>query len=316
MSFGRKMLKKEETIPRDSYTMRDIGIGQVRQFLGDNFGVSIGNDLIITQFNSDRYRELKSYPFRFESYLAIFCEKGRLELEINLDYVTVPSGSLLLVVPGQIVRLAPERSEPSEFVAVAASQDFIQSLRLDFNKILSESLELLSCPILPLMDGDREKCRHFLNLLVELSSVSTPGHRDAILALSSSLFYFVGGIWQERLKNKKEYPSETTARTRLVFERFMHLVTEYHTSRRDMAFYADKMCLTPKYLSKVIKQVSGRSAPDWIDSFVILEAKNRLKYSSCTIKEIVYELNFPNQSVFYKFFKAHTGLTPTRYRNS
>ena len=99
-----------------------------------------------------------------------------------------------------------------------------------------------------------------------------------------------------------------------VFERFLALVTEYHNEQRGVAFYADKLCLTPKYLSKLVKQASGRSAPDWIDSFVILEAKNMLKYSDKTIKEIVFALHFPNQSVFYKFFKAHTGLTPSEYR--
>jgi YesN/AraC family two-component response regulator len=83
-----------------------------------------------------------------------------------------------------------------------------------------------------------------------------------------------------------------------------------------MSFYASKLCLTPKYLSKLIKQASGRSAPDWIDSFVILEAKNMLKYSDISIKEIVYKLHFANQSVFYKFFKSHTGITPSEYRNS
>ena len=92
-------------------------------------------------------------------------------------------------------------------------------------------------------------------------------------------------------------------------------MTDYHTSERNMAFYADKLCLTPKYLSKLVKSVSGRSAPDWIDAFVILEAKNMLKYSDLSIKEIVCKLNFPNQSVFYKFFKSHAGKTPSQYRN-
>ena len=92
--------------------------------------------------------------------------------------------------------------------------------------------------------------------------------------------------------------------------------TEYHTKYRNVGFYADKLCLTPKYLSKLIKTATGRSAPEWIDSYVILEAKNLLKYSGTTIKEIVFKLNFPNQSVFYKFFKARTGMTPTEYRNS
>jgi AraC-like DNA-binding protein len=69
-------------------------------------------------------------------------------------------------------------------------------------------------------------------------------------------------------------------------------------------------------MSKLIKTATGKSAPEWIDAYVILEAKNLLKYSSDTIKQIVFKLNFPNQSVFYKFFKSRTGMTPSEYRNS
>ena len=105
--------------------------------------------------------------------------------------------------------------------------------------------------------------------------------------------------------------SSAQLRMKMLFDNFMSLVGEYHTTERGMAFYASRLGLTPKYLSKLIKQYSGRPAPEWIDSFVILEAKNMLKYSGFTIKEIVYNLNFPNPSVFYKYFKSHTGMTPS-----
>ena len=94
----------------------------------------------------------------------------------------------------------------------------------------------------------------------------------------------------------------------------MKLVRDYHTKERNLSFYADKLFLTPKYLSKLIKTISGKSAHEWIDSFVILEAKNLLKYSDMSIKSIVYELNFPNQTTFYRFFKTKTGMTPSEYR--
>ena len=87
-----------------------------------------------------------------------------------------------------------------------------------------------------------------------------------------------------------------------------------YRTERNVAYYASRLCITPKYLSKLIKQATGRSAPDWIDAYVILEAKNLLRYSGKSIKEIVQDLNFPSQSVFYKYFKSHTGLTPSEYR--
>ena len=103
-------------------------------------------------------------------------------------------------------------------------------------------------------------------------------------------------------------------RSKIILEQFLKLVTEFHNSQRGMSFYAEKLYLTPKYLSKIIKEASGRTGPEWIDSFVIMEAKNMLRYSDMPIKEVVFELHFPNSSVFYKFFKLHTGQTPSEYR--
>ncbi len=81
-----------------------------------------------------------------------------------------------------------------------------------------------------------------------------------------------------------------------------------------MTFYAEQLFLTPKHLSRVIKEVSGRSAGEWIDEQVILEAKARLKNLSLTVQEISDQLGFPNQSFFGKYFKRHVGLSPSDYR--
>ena len=128
------------------------------------------------------------------------------------------------------------------------------------------------------------------------------------------MLYHIAGILNRRGHVSPEQLS--TGRSRMLFEQFIRLVADYHMQYRNVGFYADKLCLTPKYLSRLIKNATGKSAPEWIDAYVILEAKNLLKYSNNTIKEIVYKLNFPNQSVFYKFFKVRTGMTPSEYRKS
>ena len=110
---------------------------------------------------------------------------------------------------------------------------------------------------------------------------------------------------------KKQHP---VSRANDIFNKFLRLLADYHTHERSVSFYADKLCLSPKYFSKLIKTASGRSAPDWIDTYVILEAKNYLKYSDMSIKQIVYQLHFADQPTFTKYFKAHTGLTPAQFR--
>ena len=97
---------------------------------------------------------------------------------------------------------------------------------------------------------------------------------------------------------------------------FLRLVRANYRSQRAIAFYADKMFISPKYLSLIIKEATGRSAAEWIDSYVLQEAKNLLRYSGKNVQQIAYELNFTNQSSFGKYFKHLTGMSPTRFQNN
>ena len=90
------------------------------------------------------------------------------------------------------------------------------------------------------------------------------------------------------------------------------LVTREH---RDLKFYADAMGLTPKHISTVVKASSGRSAVEWIERYVVLDAQTQLISTDRTIKEIAYDLNFPSQSFFGKYFCRVVGISPAAYRN-
>lgn len=86
------------------------------------------------------------------------------------------------------------------------------------------------------------------------------------------------------------------SRQEIFFGKFIALLTQYHTQERSVTFYAEKLCITPKYFSTLIKKQTGKSAAQWIDDYVILEAKNLLKFSGMSIQEIAYHLNFSTQS--------------------
>lgn len=100
----------------------------------------------------------------------------------------------------------------------------------------------------------------------------------------------------------------------MLFNEFMSLLQQYNKRERNVSFYARQLNITPKYLSSVVKEVSGKTAARWIDESVILEAKTLLKYSGMSIQEIAYHLNFSTQSFFGKYFKQHTGTSPSRYK--
>lgn len=279
---------------------------------------NLSDDLFVAEMHYETKMDVIEYPCRFHGYMAFFCIKGEFEVEINLKKFTIRKDSMFIYTPGNIVRVTnidPQEKESVHFVVVAISEDLMSSTRFDFSKLYNESLRLLESPCVVINENERELCRKYFDLIQEVSKMRMPNMRESVAALISSIFYLMGAMWTDRLTAaKKNGGEEVSTRSKIVLEDFLMLVRDYHTKERSLSFYADKLYLTPKYLSKLIKSVSGKSAHEWIDSFVILEAKNLLKYSDMSIKSIVYELNFPNQTTFYRFFKTKTGMTPSEYR--
>ena len=96
----------------------------------------------------------------------------------------------------------------------------------------------------------------------------------------------------------------------------MKLVHLHYTKERSVSFYASRLFISPKYLSLLVKEATGRSAARWIDYFVINEAKNLLRFSGKNIQQVAYALNFSNQSSFGKYFKHLTGMSPTEFQKN
>ena len=287
--------------------------------------MSIGNDFVICEVSGKRMEKSEAilktlqYPVRFDGFIIFYLKKGHFTIDVNLNSYELRENSLMIQVPGNIIKVTKfneERLGDAEMIFVLISKEFMSGIRFDFLKVFQDSMRLLDNPCITLDESQIALANDYFNLARKIISAPFTNKREIIGSLLTSLTYLSTDVWKQKIDEaRKKTDSQRNARLNQVFERFIALVNEYHCSERGMAFYADKLCLTPKYLSKLIKQASGRSAPDWIDELVILEAKNLLKYTNMAIKEIVFQLHFPNQSVFYKFFKAHTGMTPSEYRN-
>lgn len=148
----------------------------------------------------------------------------------------------------------------------------------------------------------------FLQKKVKLKD--NPFRKEITQGLILSLFYEIYSIYQ----GNEPAARKTKTRKEDLFERFIRSISESYKVERSVAYYADKMFLTAKHLSTAVKEVSGKTAGEWIDSLVILEAKALLKSSEMSIQEISDELHFANQSFFGKYFKHHTGMSPKEYR--
>ena len=101
-----------------------------------------------------------------------------------------------------------------------------------------------------------------------------------------------------------------------IFRKFAEKLSADNGMHRSVSYFADALFYSPKYLSKVVKKTCGRTPLELINETAIEHIKHRLKHSDKSIKEIAEEFNFPNQSFFGKFVKAHTGMSPVRYRDA
>lgn len=298
--------------------LNDVTISRFREVFKDSRQIGIGDDFCIIDMKFRKESQTLNYPFRFEGLLLVWCISGHLKISINLNDYDVTEGTLFLCVPGNIFKLKEiaGSSEELHYVCVAMTKEFASSQKVDVQKMFTNGLSLLDDPSVKVSGDEAAMMAEYLDFMGKILDSSMIYRKEALQALWSSMLYVIAGCLNRRTAGAEVSSSVSTSRSRMLFEQFISLVAEYHNAHRNVGFYADKLCLTPKYLSKLIKTATGRSAPEWIDAYVILEAKNLLKYSNDTIKEIVYKLNFPNQSVFYKFFKARTGMTPSEYRNS
>ena len=296
--------------------LHNVSISQFRKFFSDAGAVGMGDDFCIIDVNIKDNNRVLAHPFRIDGYMVLYCVNGHIKLNVNLQEHELKSGMLFLNYPGSIIKvndILDVDEDGLKYICVVMSREFVGNLMLDVNKLFTQNLSLLGTPSLALTADQTRLLREHVSLMVSIVNSKSSFKLESIRSILSSVFYFIAGLWAEKASKRVQQPA--SGRNRLVFEQFIKFVSEYHTTYRNVGFYADKLSLTPKYLSRIIRDASGRSAPEWIDEYVILEAKNLLKYSGLPIKEIVYKLNFPSQSVFYKFFKARTGMTPTEYKN-
>ena len=299
------------------HSVLNISPAFFRSCFPDSPSVGLGDEFYIMDAKIKDYQNPLNHPCRFDGFMVFYCVTGTVKLSVNLTDLEISKGMVFINIPGNIIRIDEfvlEGNENARYVCIALSKAFFQSLNVEVCKLFNECISMMRNPGIMLSEKDFELIGGLISYLVSLLKTEVSYKKEAALSALSSLFYILLGAWSPTASSASSEMQSN--RSKAIFDKFMSLVLEYHVHHRSVGFYAEKLCLTPKYLSKIIKNISGRSAPEWIDSYVILEAKNLLKYSSTPIKEIVFKLNFPNQSVFYKFFKAHTGMTPTEYRNS
>lgn len=254
------------------------------------------------------------HPFSVNAFVFIFCEEGEVTISTNSEEFDLKGGDLYMNFPGQIMR-ASKVNDCKVKVAVFGV-DFIRDKNLDVKPLAQKLLALKYAQCLTL------ESHVFTEMLDIVRSIASEAKynkaddfsTDVFRSLITALFFKIGRAIDKVANESKQLDQEAFNKNAGYFKEFMIILSQNFKKERSVGFYAEQMHLSPKYFTTLIKRTSGHTAAEWINNYVILEAKNLLKYSTMNVQEIAYSLNFPNQSFFGKYFKHHTGMTPSEYK--
>lgn len=251
-------------------------------------------------------------PIRVNALLIILCTRGSGRIGIDLREYDVKENTLIVIQPKNYISLS--KYEPgSEANIVACSIHVVEDVLPKLTDLLPLLLHHRTAPVSYLTAEESESINNFFQFLHEqLQKERTPFvQRKVMCLLQASLFEMMD--IQHRRQGDTLF---TRSRKEEIMARFIISVSENFRAHREVNWYAQKLCITSKHLSAVAKETSGRTAGEWIESYVTMEAKMLLKTTDLTIQQISAQLNFANQSFFGKYFKHQTGMSPTAYRRA
>ena len=270
------------------------------RFINDDLGMVIS----FIQMGSKLFHT--GQPYRAKEGRIIRILQGTGRISINLIEYEVSAHQIIIIPDNSLIELL-EISPDYDFQVIVPACNFLPALP---GSILSETYTRNGI-VLSLNEEEWTQAEMFFTLLWNILH-SSPYRRETVQHFIISLLY--------NLKYTYEQTRTTTplrlSRREEIFRRFIALVNEHSKQECSVNFYADKLCLTPHYLSTIIREASGQTVMQWINQSVVLEAKVLLKHSDLLIFQISDELNFPNPSFFSKFLKRMTGMTPAEYQKT
>ena len=271
----------------------------------------IDNDFAIFDDVSDV--PMDEFPNRINAAVIAVCLTGSGKVGVNLREFEVTAGTLLMTLPDQIIQSLGV-SDDFSAIYIAVSPQFIDRTFTQMKELLSFMFYIKEHPCIPLSKTEQDCMLEYHSFLWKKVKMKDNAFRKEIAkGILSAMFYDVYNFCRKHMPVDEIRPK---TRKEELFEKFMREVSACYKMERSVIFYANKLCLTPKHLSGVVKEVSGKTAGEWIYNFVILEARPLLKSSEMSVQEIAEYLHFANQSFFGKYFKHYVGMSPKEYRRS
>lgn len=268
----------------------------------------------IVAFEHFEELEIVGLPRRTDGIILGMCQTGKACFTVDTEKRELTSNTVIIVSDHQVVDKF-EHSDDFTGKALIISRNFFDECVSGLSDLSSLLLFVRSHPIFDVDDNTAGLINNYFRaLVIKINEDSNHYRRELVRSVFSTLIYDICNVMHNFIEVYEE--ESVVPRGNVIFVQFLKLVENNFRRERRVSWYAEQLCISAKYLSEVIRQVSHRTPTDWIDNYVVLEIRVLLKNTNKSIKEIAQDLNFPTQSFLGKFFKERTGLGPSAYRKT
>ena len=269
---------------------------KIRYIVPDD--MRIGDDLLILKNAS--YKDSINEPRKVDVTTFILLDKGESRIIIEGMEYNLKAPCLAVVMPNQTYSLL-ETSDNLELRAIIMSNNFtVNLMSSNLNNMILEN------PVIDISSDIISFNTYYNVLLHTVRSSFKSSHLESAKHLTMSMLYFYARKLEHLEKDKKK--------REIVFDRFCDDVRKFYKINRSIPFYSGRLAVSSKYLNDIVKEKTGITANEYIDRQTIIECKALLSSTDMSILKISLMMHFPSYSVFGKFFKRMTGMTPTEYR--
>ena len=249
---------------------------------------------------------LTSDPFISPNLIITLNHCGSCHINFDMQHVEFHRHDLAVMLPDHIIGNGQCSTDYRITVIVIARSFFDELVN---REAFMGFLRYKNRPNYHLNEEQYNQINTILATLRLVIEIDHPKRIESLANLLDILFYALTDYRGEESTDKDEQ------RNTYLFNAFYDLLINNYQQHHEIAWYAERLCLTPKYFSGVIRQITGKSAAQWINEVLILHAK-RLLYTrrDMNIQQIAFELGFKGNANFCRFFKDQTGLRPSEYR--
>lgn len=274
----------------------------------DKIHYSDGDIALLTDINDlPEFNGIKS-----DSYLFLACRKGRLQIDINGNTHTIKEGERLTVLPLNFIDNILV-SVDADIVMLRLSGRIVSDLMREHIDKWNRMIYICKAYRMSTVKNLEDQMQFYYRLILSKTMNPSQGyHKEIVRSI-------IKAILLEMLSNMESDQCQSVegeSKIQFQFNRFLQMLSNEDIKHRPIDFYADKLCLSAKYLSVICTKVSGKSARQWIDEYTVEDIRYHLFNTDYSIKEIAYRLGFENLSFFGKYVKRHFGKSPSELRTA